>query len=137
MADNYGLTSQLTDWSSLALLAGDEATKKAPEPIVIKSGYNLKAGTPLGRLTSGGQHAPYKPYLSDGTQTLVGILAGDVDATLEDKPAIMYVMGNFSNAAVDAAITFAGVTGVDMMSLSGLDTNGIFNHGVITFTEEV
>jgi hypothetical protein len=135
MADNYGFTDQLTDWESMPLIAADNGTKKV-DGIVIASGYNLKAGTPLGRITSGGKYAPYKPYLEDGTETFVGILAADVDATLEDKYASMYVMGEFNNNAVDAAITFAGVTGVDMMTLSGLDTHGIFNHGMITFREE-
>jgi len=136
MAEDFGFTDQLTDWVSRALLADEEGGKQV-DGIVIKSGYNLKAGTPLGRITSGGKYAPYKPYLSDGTETLVGILAIDVDATLADTYGSMFVMGEFNNAAVDAAITFAGVTGVNMLTLNGLDTFGVRNNGTLIFREEV
>lgn len=56
----------------------------------LASGNNLTAGTVLGRVTSSGKLAPYDNTASDGTETAVGVLYDNVDATDADQ-AVTYV----------------------------------------------
>lgn len=136
MADDLGFVAQLTDYQSKSVLAAPTETKKV-QGITIKSGKSLIAGTPLGRITATGKYTVFNPAGNDGTENLAGILVADIDATSEDKLGEMYVVGEFNKSAVDVAITFAGVTSFDLLTLNGSDTHGIFNNGNILIREDV
>lgn len=77
-------------------------------PVTLKSGTNFAAGTVLGKITASGKYDAYADGNADGTETAVGILADDTDATSADKFAEMYIRGNFV-----------------VSKLTGLDANGI------------
>jgi hypothetical protein len=79
------------------------------EEIVIASGESLVSGTVLGKLTSGGKYAAYNDALSDGTETAVGILLYDADATDADQNAVM----------------IARLAEVESAHLTGSDANGL------------
>ena len=69
-------------------------------PITLLSGQNLKAGHVLGKVTASGKYAGYDNDLSDGRETAVAILAGDVDASAGDEATIAYVHGEFNKAGL-------------------------------------
>lgn len=60
-------------------------------PVTIAQGYNLTAGTVLGKITATGKCGPYNDTATDGRQTAVGILGEDVNATASDVGTFMYV----------------------------------------------
>lgn len=62
-------------------------------PITIAQGYNLTAGTVLGKITASGKYGPYSASATDGRQVAVGVLAENVDATSADVGTFMYVHG--------------------------------------------
>ena len=69
---------------------GDLLKYEAPQfysrsAITIAAGQNLAMGTVLGRKTSDDKHQAFDPAATDGTQTPVGILLGDTDASLIDR----------------------------------------------------
>ncbi|MGB9798003.1 MAG: head decoration protein [bacterium] len=68
--------------------------------ITIAQGYNLAAGTVLGKITASGKYGPYSASATDGRQTAVGILAEAVDATNGDKGSFMLVHGIFFRNAI-------------------------------------
>lgn len=59
------------------------------ETITVATGQNLVTGTVLGKITADGKYAAYANGASDGTETAVGILLSDTDATSEDVEAVM------------------------------------------------
>ncbi len=63
------------------------------EQVTIVSGQNLKTGTVLGKITASGKYSAYDGDAADGTQTVAGILIGDVDATLADTPGAILARG--------------------------------------------
>lgn len=55
------------------------------ETVTIVSGAGVvKAGTVLGKITSGGKYTPYDDGLSNGAQTAVAVSLYEVDATSAD-----------------------------------------------------
>jgi len=69
---------------------GDLLKFEAPQfysrsAITIASGQNLTMGTVLGRKTTDDKHHAFDPAATDGTETPVGILLGDIDASLIDR----------------------------------------------------
>jgi hypothetical protein len=68
--------------------------------ITIAQGYNLTAGTVLGKITASGKYGPYDPTATDGRQTAVGILMENADATNADVGANMLVHGIFIASAL-------------------------------------
>ena len=69
---------------------GDLLKFEAPQfysrsAITIAAGQNLAMGTVLGRKTADDKHQAFDPVATDGTDTPVGILLGDIDATLIDR----------------------------------------------------
>lgn len=58
------------------------------DEVVVASGAgNLKAGTVLAKLTSGGEYVPAVYSAGDGSQTAIAVLYDDVDATSAAQPA--------------------------------------------------
>ena len=69
---------------------GDLLKFEAPQfysrsAITIAAGQNLAMGTVLGRKTADDKHQAFDPTATDGTETPVGVLLGDIDATLIDR----------------------------------------------------
>ena len=69
---------------------GDLLKFEAPQfysrsAITIAAGQNLPMGTVLGRRTADDKHQAFDPTATDGTETPVGVLLGDIDATLIDR----------------------------------------------------
>ncbi len=70
------------------------------EDIVLASGQNLLRGAVLGRITVGGKCVLSVADAVDGSQTPVGILAFDCDASDADTNASMYTSGEFEQNAL-------------------------------------
>lgn len=69
------------------------------QPIVVASGEGvLTKGTVLGKITASGKFAAYDNAASDGSQTAVGVLGCDVDASSGDVSAFMWTTGEFNEA---------------------------------------
>lgn len=69
------------------------------QPIVVANGEGvLSKGTVLGKITASGKFAAYDNNASDGTQTAVGVLGCDVDASSGDVSAFMWTTGEFNEA---------------------------------------
>lgn len=69
---------------------GDVLKYEAPnlysrEAAVVAAGQNLAIGTVLGRTTADGKLRALAPAATDGTETAIGVLANDIDATLIDR----------------------------------------------------
>lgn len=69
---------------------GDLLKYEAPnlysrEAVTVASGQNLQLGTVLGMKTADGKLYALAPNVTDGTETAVGVLATDTDATLIDR----------------------------------------------------
>jgi hypothetical protein len=78
---------------------------------MLTMGQVLTKGTALGIVTSTGKYVAYASTNSDGSQTCVGILDRDVDASDKDHPITLFVMGFFYNALL---------TGVDSTAITNL-----------------
>jgi len=74
-------------------------------PIVLASGQNGKRGWVIGKITASGKYVLSLAAAEDGSQTPVGILAFDQDASAADRNASMYLSGEFDQ---DALIYGAG-----------------------------
>lgn len=59
------------------------------ENVTVAAGQILKAGSVVGRITASGKIAIYNNGAADGTQTAIGVLLSDVDATGGDKPGVI------------------------------------------------
>jgi hypothetical protein len=75
---------------------GDLLKYEAPnlysrEVVTIAAGQNLALGTVLGRKTADGKLHALAPAASDGTETAIGVLATDTDATLIDREDALLV----------------------------------------------
>lgn len=81
------------------LIAGPEETFLTTK-VVIASGQNLKRGSILGIVTTGGKAKLVLNTANDGSQTAKYILADDVDASSADKSAIAYKTGIFNRGAL-------------------------------------
>lgn len=68
--------------------------------ITLLSGQNLKRGSLLGKITSGGKYVLSLSASSDGSQTPAAILAVDCDASGGDKVTVAYLTGSFDGNAV-------------------------------------
>lgn len=90
------------------------------EPAILLSGQNLKRGALLGKITTGGKFVLSASAAVDGSQTPVGILVDDTDATSGDKATIIYTRGDFT---ADAVIYGTGHTTASVAA--GLQAKGI------------
>jgi hypothetical protein len=88
------------------------ATSPAPDPlfagelyrvtteVTISSGQNLARGAVVGRITATGEYVLSAAAAGDGSQTPVGILVQDTDATAADTKASIYRTGEFNEDEV-------------------------------------
>ena len=113
-----GLTNQ-GEYKPCNLLAGEYP--RIERIITIASGSNLAKGAVLGRITSSGKFVLSASGESDGSETPDAILAEDVDASAEDKQAVVYFSGEFNENALELG------TGHTLESIrAGLRSKSIF-----------
>ena len=65
----------------------------------------------MGKITTSGKCTSCKSAATDGSKDVYGILAETVDASAEDKQAVVYLSGEFNSAAlsVGEGYTVAGL----------------------------
>lgn len=80
-----------------SLLAGDFPRIANVETII---GGNYKRGQVLGKITASGKYTASTSKATDGSQIPLGILAENVNATDEDKQAVVYSTGEFNLEAL-------------------------------------
>ena len=93
---------------------GDLLKYEAPnlysrETAVITAGQHLALGTVLSRKTADGKLYALVPGASDGTETAVGVLATDTDATLVDREDAVLI-ARHAIVSRPAVIWPAGIT---------------------------
>ena len=93
-----------------------------PEKATLVAGQNLQRGALLGRITASGKLTLSTSAAGDGSQTPVGILVHDRNATA-DAEVLIYVRGDFNQ---DRVIYGAGHTPDSVRA--GLADRGIFLH---------
>ena len=59
------------------------------ENVTVLSGQNLAAGTVVGRVTASGKIAVYDNAAGNGTETAIGVLIADVDASAADTAGVI------------------------------------------------
>lgn len=64
--------------------------------VTIKSGNNLKRGTVLGIITTGGKAVAVDSTKTDGSEIAYAILASNTDATAADTLAPVYLTGEYN-----------------------------------------
>src|SRR5690554_5113407 len=90
------------------------------DSIILAAGQSYVKGTVLG-LADNGQAKAVDSKQTDGTQTPYAVLAEDVDAREEAKPGIVYLTGEFN----EAALVFGGEDTADTHKVA-LRKIGIF-----------
>jgi hypothetical protein len=70
-------------------IAGEANFWRARQHETLIAGQNLLAGTVVSRITASGKLTQLTPGASDGSQTPVGLLYRDIDATAEDKRVVL------------------------------------------------
>jgi head decoration protein D len=77
---------------NLDVLAWEVSPQFSREKVTVASGAGvLGAGRVLGKITSSGKYAAYDNTASDGTQTAVGVLLYNIDATSADVVTVAVV----------------------------------------------
>lgn len=100
-----------------SMIAGDFPL--AHQTVTIAVGQNLTRGAVVGRVTATGAYVLSASAAADGSQTPLGILADDCNATAAARTAPVYFTGEFaahlltfgaghSAATVDAGFRVAG-----------------------------
>lgn len=97
MTHASGFTDQ-GEYKPCNLLAGEYP--RIERIITIASGSALTKGSVLGRVTASGKFSLSASDASDGSETPDAILAEDVDASAEDKQAVVYFSGEFNETAL-------------------------------------
>lgn len=97
MTHASGLTDQ-GEYKPCNLIAGEYP--RIERIITIASGSALTKGAVLGRITVSGKFILSAAGASDGSETPDAILAEDVDASAEDKQAVVYFSGEFNETAL-------------------------------------
>ena len=92
------------------LIAGEYP--RASQMATITGGSFAK-GTILGKITSNGKFKACTSAASDGSKDPCAILAEDVDASSDDKEAVIFLTGEFNAAALStgAGLTVNGLIG--------------------------
>lgn len=80
------------------LIGGDHPIRTIG--VTILSGQNLLRGALLGKITASGKYILSLSAAVDGSQTPVGILGEDVNATAGDAVSFEYVAGDFNSRKV-------------------------------------
>ena len=97
MTHASGFTDQ-GEYKPCNLLAGEYP--RIERIITIASGSNLTKGAVLGRITASSKFVLSTAGASDGSETPDAILAETVDASAEDKQAVVYFSGEFNENAL-------------------------------------
>lgn len=97
MTHASGLTDQ-GEYKPCNLIAGEYP--RIERIITIASGSALTKGSVLGRVTASGKFSLSASDASDGSETPDAILAETVDASAEDKQAVVYFSGEFNENAL-------------------------------------
>ena len=97
MTHASGLTDQ-GEYKPCNLIAGEYP--RIERIITIASGSALTKGSVLGRVTASGKFSLSASDANDGSETPDAILAEDVDASAEDKQAVVYFSGEFNETAL-------------------------------------
>lgn len=118
MTHASGFTDQ-GEYKPCNLIAGEYP--RIERIITIASGSNLTKGAVLGRITASGKFVLSASGASDGSETPDAILAEDVDASAEDKQAVVYFSGEFN----ENALTLGGSFTLDDIR-AGLRSKSIF-----------
>ena len=98
MTHASGLTDQ-GEYKPCNLIAGEYP--RIERIITIASGSALTKGSVLGRVTASGKFSLSASDAGDGSETPDAILAEDVDASAEDKQAVVYFSGEFNTKALN------------------------------------
>lgn len=93
---------------------GDLLKYEAPnlysrEATTLAAGQNLQLGTVLGKKTADGKLYALAPAATDGSETAIGVLATDSDATLTDRNDAI-VVARHAIVARNALIWPAGIS---------------------------
>jgi hypothetical protein len=64
----------------------EETLRYSRDPVTVAAGESLELGAVVGRVTANTKIKRFDPAAADGTETPVGILLGEVDASLTDVP---------------------------------------------------
>ena len=118
MTHASGLTDQ-GEYKPCNLIAGEYL--RIERIITIASGSALTKGSVLGRVTASGKFILSESDATDGSETPDAILAEDVDASAEDKQAVVYFSGEFN----ENALTLGGSFTLDDIR-AGLRSKSIF-----------
>ena len=78
------------------------------EDVTVLSGQNLAIGTVVGRLTTGGKIKAYDNDAADGTQTAIGVITADVNASTGDTPGV--IIARHAILAKESLVWGAAVT---------------------------
>ena len=97
MTHASGFTDQ-GEYKPCNLIAGEYP--RIERIITIASGSALTKGSVLGRVTASGKFSLSAAGASDGSETPDAILAEDVDASAEDKQAVVYFSGEFNETVL-------------------------------------
>lgn len=97
MTHASGFTDQ-GEYKPCNLIAGEYP--RIERIITIASGSALTKGSVLGRITASGKFILSESDATDGSETPDAILAEDVDASAEDKQAVVYFSGEFNENAL-------------------------------------
>lgn len=65
--------------------------KRSRETITVLSGQNIGTGQVLGKVTASGKYVAYDETATDGSETAVGVLYADVDASAADAVGVAFV----------------------------------------------
>lgn len=109
---------------------GDLLKYEAPnlysrEAATIAAGQNLTLGTVLGQNTADGKLYALAPDATDGTESAIGILATDTDATLIDREGAVRI-ARHAIVSRHAVIWPAGITNPQKLVATGqLEALGI------------
>ncbi len=92
---------------------GDVLKYEAPslysrESATLAAGQNLTVGAVLGKKAADGKFYALNPAATDGTETAVGVLATDTDATFIDRDAV--IVARHAIVARSALIWPSGIT---------------------------
>ncbi|MFI3241754.1 MAG: head decoration protein [Alphaproteobacteria bacterium] len=73
---------------------------------------NFTRGTVLGKVTADGTYTQALSASTDGSKTPCAILAESVDASTDDKQAVIYLTGEFNSSAliIGTGLTLATIT---------------------------
>lgn len=106
----------------MSLIANSEVVTNAEDNLIANSvpeiatddgilitGQNLARGSVLGRITATNKLTLAVDTAIDGSETPMGILVHDIDATAADKGCQIYVAGSFNNDELNWDASFTAI----------------------------